>query len=76
MAKLIGLFCAMVALIASLSAQAEPWSAIMRAGLAFLLGYILTQTYYVFFVCQVVSKRNQPISEEFKGENSKDRKAA
>ena len=51
--KLIGGMSALVALAAGILAKVEPVTCVMRAGLAFLLGLVATQVWYVFFTVRV-----------------------
>jgi hypothetical protein len=53
MPKLIGGIAALVALAGGILNSVEPVTIVMRAGLAFLLGAILTQVWYVFFTVRV-----------------------
>ena len=51
--KLVGGMSALVALAAGILAKVEPVTCVTRAGLAFLLGFIATQVWYVFFTVRV-----------------------
>lgn len=53
MPNLVGGLAALVALAAGILQQVEPVATIGRAGLAFLLGWLLTQVWYVFFTVRV-----------------------
>jgi hypothetical protein len=51
--KVIGGIAALVALAAAILARVDPLTGIWRAGLVFLLGWALTQVWYVFFTVRV-----------------------
>jgi hypothetical protein len=52
---LIGGLAALVALAAGILASVEPVTIVLRAALAFMLGAILTQMWYVFFTVRVTT---------------------
>lgn len=62
--KLIGLVCALVALAASVLASVDIAGALIRAVLAFLAGWVLTQVWYVFFATQVASTPTEPAESD------------
>lgn len=51
--KLVGGMSALVALAAGILAKVEPVTCVSRAGLAFLLGFVATQVWYVFFTVRI-----------------------
>lgn len=51
--KLVGGLSALVALAAGILAKVEPVTCVSRAGLAFLLGFVATQVWYVFFTVRI-----------------------
>lgn len=51
--KLVGGLSALVALAAGILARVEPVTCVSRAGLAFLLGFVATQVWYVFFTVRI-----------------------
>lgn len=53
MPKLVGGLAALVALAGGILAHVEPLTCLFRAALAFLLGWLLTQLWYVFFTIRV-----------------------
>ncbi len=72
MPKLIGLLCALSALTAGILAQVDPWVALFRSIIAFFIGSILTQIWYVFFAARVTAVKNKEYDER----PSDERKAA
>lgn len=50
---LVGGLAAFVALAAGILSQVEPVATIQRAALAFLLGWLLTNVWYVFFTVRI-----------------------
>lgn len=55
MAKVVAGLAGLVALAAGILAQVDPVTCLWRAGLAFLLGLIGTQLWYVFFTVRIQS---------------------
>lgn len=53
MPTLIGGILALVALAAGILSRVEPVASIERAALAFLLGWLLTHVWYVFFTVRI-----------------------
>lgn len=53
MPKLIAGIAAFIALSGGILAQVDPVTTVMRAGVAFFVGYILTMIWYVFFATKV-----------------------
>ena len=53
MPKLVGGLAALVALAGGILAHVEPITCIARSALAFILGWLLTQLWYVFFTIRV-----------------------
>lgn len=53
MAKVVAGLAGLVALAAGILAQVEPVTVLTRAALAFLLGLIGTQLWYVFFTVRI-----------------------
>jgi hypothetical protein len=53
MPKLVGGLAALVALAGGILANVEPFTCLSRAALAFLLGWLFTQLWYVFFTIRV-----------------------
>ena len=53
MPKVVGGLAALAALAAGILAQVDPVTCLMRAGLAFLLGFVGTQAWYVFFTVRI-----------------------
>lgn len=53
MPNLVGGLAALMALAAGILWRVEPVATLGRAGLAFLLGWLLTQIWYVFFTVRV-----------------------
>lgn len=53
MPKVIGGLAALVALAGGILARVDPLTSLWRAGLVFLLGWVLTQVWYVFFTVRV-----------------------
>ncbi len=53
MPKAVGGIAAMVALAAGILYKVEPVTTVIRAGLAFLLGWAATHVWYVFFTVRV-----------------------
>lgn len=53
MPKLVGGLAALVALAGGILAHVEPFTCIARSALAFILGWLLTQLWYVFFTIRV-----------------------
>jgi hypothetical protein len=64
MPKLIGGLAALVALAGGILANVEPVACLGRSALAFLLGWLLTQLWYVFFTIRV--QTGKPNTEEAK----------
>ncbi len=59
MPKVVGGFAAMVALAGGILAQVDPPTSLWRAALAFMLGWVATSLWYVFFTVRV-----QPVNTE------------
>jgi hypothetical protein len=59
MQKVVGGIAAIVALGGGILAQVDPLTSLQRAALAFMLGWLATQVWYVFFTVRV-----QPMSSE------------
>ncbi|HVL38630.1 MAG TPA: hypothetical protein VM328_04480 [Fimbriimonadaceae bacterium] len=55
MPKVVGGFAALAALAAGVLFQVEPLTTLQRALLAFLLGFVGTQAWYVFFAVRIQS---------------------
>ena len=53
MPKLVGGLAALVALAGGILANVDPVTSLTRSFLAFLLGWMLTQLWYVFFTIRV-----------------------
>lgn len=53
MPKVVGGLAALVALAGGILSNVEPYTCLLRAFLAFLLGWMLTQLWYVFFTIRV-----------------------
>jgi hypothetical protein len=53
MPKLVGGLAALVALAGGILANVDPFACLGRSALAFLLGWMLTQLWYVFFTIRV-----------------------
>jgi len=53
MPKLVGGLAALLALAGGILANVEPFTCLLRSFLAFLLGWMLTQLWYVFFTIRV-----------------------
>lgn len=53
MPKLIGAIAALVALATGILNSVDPIECVTRAGLAFVLGILATQVWYVFFTVRV-----------------------
>lgn len=53
MPKLVGALAALVALAGGILGGVEPVTVLWRASLAFMLGWLLTLLWYVFFTVQV-----------------------
>ncbi len=53
MQKLVGGIAAFVAIAAGILCSVEPVTIVLRAALAFLLGSLATQVWYVFFTVRV-----------------------
>lgn len=53
MPTVVGGLAALMALAAGILAKVEPVTTIGRAGLAFVLGWVLTHVWYVFFTVRV-----------------------
>lgn len=53
MPKLIGGIAALVALAAGILAHVDPVATVQRAALAFILGSLATQVWYVFFTVRI-----------------------
>lgn len=53
MPKLVGALLALLALGASLLVRVEPLDCLLRAGVAYVIGYIATSAWYVFFTVRV-----------------------
>lgn len=62
--KLIGLACALISLVASVMSKAEPTTALLRAAIAFFVGSLLTQAWYVFIATRIASVDELPPLEE------------
>jgi hypothetical protein len=62
--KLIGLACALISLVASVMSKADPATALMRAAIAFFVGSILTQAWYVFIATRIATVDELPSIEE------------
>jgi hypothetical protein len=62
MPTLIGGLAALMALAAGILAQVEPVACTTRAALAFLLGWVGTQVWYVFFTVRI--QRGSPNEED------------
>ena len=72
MPKVVGGLAALAALAAGILFQVEPLTSLQRAALAFLLGLIGTQAWYVFFAVRI-----QPNAESTQAEIPEEtRKAA
>ncbi|GIV01769.1 MAG: hypothetical protein D6724_00800 [Armatimonadetes bacterium] len=65
MPKLIGLLCALVALAACVLSGVEPLTSVLRAVLAFVVGMVGTQIWYVFFATRIEYSK-----EEERGQGS------
>jgi len=63
--KLIGLLCALVALAACVVSGVEPWTSLLRAFVAFVVGMVGTQIWYVFFATRIEYSK-----EEERGQGS------
>jgi hypothetical protein len=63
MPKVIGFLCALCALTAGILAQVDPWVSLFRAIIAFFIGSILTQVWYVFFAARVTAVKTRQHSE-------------
>ncbi|MEM4410059.1 MAG: hypothetical protein QXI19_15110 [Candidatus Caldarchaeum sp.] len=63
MPQVIGFLCALCALTAGILAQVDPWVALFRAIIAFFIGSILTQIWYVFFAARVTAVRTREPDE-------------
>ncbi|MBX3120096.1 MAG: hypothetical protein KF784_13600 [Fimbriimonadaceae bacterium] len=61
MPKLIGGLTALIALSGGILAQVDPMTTVVRAGIAFLVAYVLTMVWYVFFATQVQPIRLNPV---------------
>lgn len=53
MPRLIGLLCALVALAACVLSGVSPGDSLLRAALAFVVGLLATQVWYVFFATRI-----------------------
>lgn len=53
MPKLVGGLAALLALAGGILAKVEPFTCLGRSALAFILGWLLTQLWYVFFTIRV-----------------------
>jgi hypothetical protein len=53
--KVIGGLAALIAIAGGIIAHVDPVTSLWRAGLVFLLGWVLTQVWYVFFTVRVQS---------------------
>lgn len=62
MPKLVGGLAALLALAGGILAQVDPITSLSRGALAFLLGWLLTQIWYVFFTIRV--QPGNPTTEE------------
>lgn len=78
--RLIGLVCALVALSASILGNAETWTSLLRAAVAFAIGSILTQVWYALFAVRITtlsveknekSFQNEEKERTIEGENKK-----
>ncbi len=76
MPKLIGLLCALISLAASVLGQVEPGTALLRAGIAFIAGSLLTQAWYVFIATRVTTVDQLPHLTDDSASEDEERKAA
>lgn len=53
MPRLIGLLCALVALASCVISGVSPADSLLRAALAFVVGLLATQVWYVFFATRI-----------------------
>jgi len=53
MPRLIGLLCSLVALTACVLSGVGPGDSLLRAALAFVVGLLATQVWYVFFATRI-----------------------
>lgn len=60
MPKLVGGLAALLALAGGILSSVEPYTCLIRAALAFLLGWLLTQLWYVFFTIRVQPGNSTP----------------
>lgn len=61
---IVGGLAAMVALAAGILSQVDPVATIWRASLAFLLGWVGTQVWYVFFTVQKSEESAEDVGAE------------
>lgn len=60
MPRLIGLLCALVALAACVISGVAPGDSLLRAALAFVVGLLATQIWYVFFATRIEYNSEDP----------------
>lgn len=73
--KLIGLACALISLVASVMSKAEPATALMRAAIAFFVGWLVTQAWYVFIATRIASVDELSPMEEVKPPDTSEKEA-
>lgn len=76
--KLIGLLCALCSLAASVLGKVEPGTALLRAAIAFAIGSLLTQAWYVFIATRIttIDELVATSEEESASNDQEDRRAA
>jgi hypothetical protein len=76
--KLIGLLCALCSLAASVLGKVEPGTALIRAAIAFAIGSLLTQAWYVFIATRIttVDELVATSDKETTANDQEDRRAA
>lgn len=60
MPKLVGGLAALIALAAGILSHVEPYTCLIRGLLAFLLGWAVTNVWYVFFTIRVQPVEHPP----------------
>jgi hypothetical protein len=61
LSKVIGGFAALIALGGGILARVDPLTSLWRAGLVFLLGWLLASVWYVFFTVRIEPReRKEP----------------
>lgn len=64
MAKVVGGILALVALAASILSGVDPVACLLRAAIAYIVGWFAAQLWYVFFTIRVHSDRPKQVAAD------------